>query len=217
MHPIVFLVILSVLLAAIAAWFRPTDFALKKVEFVWLLLGSLGIFGYIEKSDQMIAVNNIPLERSAADFQWNIVRQVSNSAQDYACGNWTTTEHTPPEGVERYNSRGEACKWFKIQNKKISNTSDRSATAAEYGYKGAIAPVDKYWRYDPLDDAIAEFRKMDERLSNSLEDAKPKLINQLLAFLFPYIFAFALSVRMFKAVGDFLNARDKAGKISKAL
>ncbi|MCJ2111892.1 hypothetical protein MKK64_11860 [Methylobacterium sp. E-025] len=182
------------------------------MEFVWIILGSLALVGYTEKSKHVVLDNNIPLYKSAEQFYWSIVEESSLKAREYACMKWEVSVETSPEGIKRYESRDIACKWYTNKERLISTTKDRYDTASNWSYSNAPNEIASYWKDETLDLYFDKYTKAADELRSALEEEKDNLFNQALAYVFPYIFGFAIAIRFSKAIGDLRNAKSKLAK-----
>jgi hypothetical protein len=210
-----FLIVLDFVLVRL---FKLGELAWKKVDYVWLAFSALGLLSAIAQVRIDSASGQLDLADQRTQAALTEVRdQMTFLAQTPGayCRNLVRTEFSPPVvEMDRMQREFDAtCAWAKTAQQFIREHSAEILRSTDGAIRLPTRPratlADLNESFTSLDEALSNFRKaVDARNTLRAETTKTST-EVVLEFLWPYLLAFALAIRITKVTGEIRLIRRK--------
>lgn len=201
-----FLIILGVLhLCLIWLWPLGKD-AWKRVDYIWLTCALLGVFAGVglvrqEAAQGLLSLGNSRLD-SAAQF---LEMDASGGTGPAVCRTLVRTEFSPPPEKMAIDQRqyDEQCDWFTSASERLDSTVFARRQVLDFETEFGIPPPDgPQWAIEQLRNSMERYNSVVKQVQKLEVQASRTIFDQLIAFLGPYLLAFAIALRMTKVTGE---------------
>ena len=204
----VFLLSLVAFHLVLVYWLKLGKTAWKRVDYIWLAVGALGIFAALEKPRETVARN---LQEAAEErLQFTYSRVKSALAFGLGPAVCTTFNSSPMlTESERANlQRGfdTACAWFKSANAVFvqpMNTPSKPIALSDLPPKPtSVPPGAPQYAFQSLTQATEDFNSQLSAVERLKALRSRTELESVLAFLAPFLIAVALALRITKVTGE---------------
>ncbi len=203
---VTFLLLLAILHIWLV-WLTPlTKIAWKRVDYVWLGSAFLGVILGVGTIRQEIASGQLVLGVGRLETAAQIVELgLQGGTGPGLCRTFVGTDNSPPPDESEQSQRqlDEWCEWFRSAVGRLGETSlDRREPldlVAEFGNPPAEGPR---WPLEGLENAVNRYNSVVEEVQQLVDSAARNRLEQVLAFLGPYLLALAIALRITKVSAE---------------
>ena len=178
----------------------------KRIDYVWLLFGMIGVLSGVQAVRQELADGLLPEAEEFARFEGTaILDRIGAGASPAICRTLEPFEPAPRDGdVERRQREfDEVCAWFRAAKQRVAGglPAERPLTLERLG--GDPVPLGtEFSIVAGLEDAVARYNRAQDTLERLTRDADQSDAEATLAAVGPFLIAIALALRITKVTGE---------------
>jgi len=206
----VFAVLLVLFDVLLVRWLKLGKVAWKRVDYIWLGFGALGLLGAVAQVRMASAAAQIEMHESRVAVALNSVKSLIElyaKTPGAICRTFVRSEYSPPpeEFQRSQNEYNTACAWAKQMADTLAMRAssppepiDRASlpsrpVVADGALRDMFRGLDRQFEY--FDQNIETYRAVREK-------SKQTPFEQFLVFLGPFLLAIALAIRITKVTGE---------------
>jgi hypothetical protein len=177
----------------------------KVVDYVWLLVGLLGVLSGVQAVRQEIAAGLLPeAEDVARSDAAAILDRIAIGSSPAVCRALDPFEPAPPdeESARRQREFDEVCEWFRSAKRRVGGglPAERPLTMEALG--GPVPHAPEFSIVESLEDAVARYNRSHATVERLSREADQSDAETTLATIGPFLIAVALALRITKVTGE---------------
>jgi hypothetical protein len=178
----------------------------KRVDYVWLLFGLLGVLGGVGSVRQRLAEGLLPRAKQLAQAQatW-VIGRIDFGASPVVCRKFEPSILVPrdEEFDRRQREFDTLCAWFTTAKSRVANglPEEQPLTLERLGGSPAPTGADP-WMVATLNEAVTGYNQAQDALEHLRREASQSEGEFTLVVLAPFLIAVAIALRMTKVTGE---------------
>jgi hypothetical protein len=178
----------------------------KRIDYVWLLFGMIGVLAGVQAVRQELAEGLLPEAEEFVRFEGaSILDRVGAGASPAICRTLEPFEPVPrDEEVERRQREfDEVCAWFRTARQRVAGglPAERPLTLERLG--GDPVPLGtEFSIVAGLEEAVGRYNRARDTLDRLTREADQSAAEATLGAIGPFLIAIALALRMTKVTGE---------------